>query len=194
MTAIHSLAGDIRTFTDDVFLVNGETIALVGTGANSDMVPTAHEVTDSLGAVYLTHTHPGHIGSVGAVHEVSDVQARGYDTGSLIADRRIGDSERAQIGDDIFRAVHTPGHKNDHLCFFSRRSGVCLTGDLAFASDGFGQTDLPRSDRGALVESADHLREAVGDDLTGPHTGYGLSVATRLSGGLEFVARTARTR
>ncbi|MFK8213748.1 MBL fold metallo-hydrolase [Haloferax volcanii] len=191
---IRNLAGDIRAFTSNVFLVDGETTALVDTGANFDVVPTVREVTDSLDAVYLTHTHPDHIGNVDAVREAFDVQTWGYDTGNLAVDRRIDDGERVQIGDDVFEAVHTPGHKDDHLCFFSRGSGVCFAGDLVFADGGFGRTDLPEGDRGALVESIDRLREVVGGDLIELHTGHGPSVTTRPSEDLELAAKAARTR
>ncbi|KAB1188237.1 MULTISPECIES: MBL fold metallo-hydrolase [Haloferax] len=189
---IRNLAQGIRAFTSNVFLVDGETTALVDAGANFDVVPKVREVTDHLDAVYLTHTHPDHIGNVDAIREAFDVQTWGYDAGNLAVDNRIEDGERIQIGDDVYEAIHTPGHKDDHLCFFSRGSGVCFAGDLVFANGGFGRTDLPEGDREVLIESIDRLREATGDEVTEIHVGHGPSVVTRPQDDLELAARAAR--
>lgn len=189
---IRNLAQGIRTFTSNVFLVDGDTTALVDAGANFDIVPKVREFTDDIDAVYLTHTHPDHVGNVDAIREAFDVQTWGYDAGNLAVDNRIEDGERVQIGDDVYEAIHTPGHKDDHLCFFSRGSGVCFAGDLVFANGGFGRTDLPEGDREILIESIDHLREATGDDVTEIHTGHGPSIVTRPQDDLELAARAAR--
>ncbi|KTG27187.1 MBL fold metallo-hydrolase [Haloferax profundi] len=189
---IRNLAQGIRTFTSNVFLVDGDTTALVDAGANFDIVPKVREFTDDIDAVYLTHTHPDHVGNVDAIREAFDVQTWGYDAGNLAVDNRIEDGERIQIGDDVYQAIHTPGHKDDHLCFFSRGSGVCFAGDLIFANGGFGRTDLPEGDREVLIESIDRLREATGDDVTEIHTGHGPSIVTRPQDDIELAARAAR--
>ncbi|AFK20582.1 MBL fold metallo-hydrolase [Haloferax mediterranei ATCC 33500] len=189
---IRNLAKGVRTFTSNVFLVEGETTALVDTGANFDVIPSIREVTDDLDTIYITHTHPDHIGNTDAVREAFDVETWGYDADNLAVDNRIEDGERIQIGDDVYEAIHTPGHKNDHLCFFSQGSGICFAGDLVFANGGFGRTDLPEGDREALIESIDRLREAVGDDLREIHVGHGSSIVTRPQDDLELAARAAR--
>ncbi|ELZ77398.1 hydroxyacylglutathione hydrolase [Haloferax larsenii JCM 13917] len=189
---IRNLAQGVQAFTSNVFLAEGETTALVDTGANFDIVPKIREVTDSLDAVYLTHTHPDHIGNVDAVRDAFDVETWGYDTGYNAVDNRIEDRERVQIGDDVYQAVHTPGHKNDHLCFYSQGSGICFAGDLVFANGAFGRTDLAEGDRELLVESIDTLREVVGDDLSEIHVGHGPSIVTRPQDDLELAAKAAR--
>ncbi|WP_416841187.1 MBL fold metallo-hydrolase [Haloferax sp. DFSO52] len=188
---IHNLAQGIRAFTCNVFLVEGDTTALVDAGANFDIVPKIREVTDHLDAVYLTHTHPDHIGNVDALRDAFDVETWGYDAGNLAVDNRLEDGERIQIGDDVYEAIHTPGHKDDHLCFFSRGSGVCFAGDLVFANGGFGRTDLPEGDREVLIESIDRLRQATGDEVTEIHTGHGPSIVTRPQDDLELAAQAA---
>lgn len=189
---IRNLAQGVRAFTSNAFLVEGETTALVDAGANFDIVPKIREVTDTLDAIYLTHTHPDHVGNVDAVREAFDVQTWGYDVGNLAVDNRIEDGERIQIGDAVYEVIHTPGHKDDHLCFFSQGSGLCFAGDLVFANGGFGRTDLPEGDREVLIESIDRLREAVEEHVTEIHTGHGPSVVTRPQDDLELAARAAR--
>ncbi|KAB1196051.1 MULTISPECIES: MBL fold metallo-hydrolase [Haloferax] len=189
---IRNLAQGIRVFTSNAFLVEGETTALVDAGANFDIVSAVSDVTDHLDAVYLTHTHPDHVGNVDALREAFDVQTWGYDAGNLAVDNRIEDGERIQIGDDVYEAIHTPGHKDDHLCFFSRGSGVCFAGDLVFANGGFGRTDLPEGDREVLIQSIDRLREVAGDEVTEIHTGHGPSIVTRPQDDLELASQAAR--
>ena len=189
---IRNLAQGIRAFTSNAFLVEGETTALVDAGAEFDIVSEVREHTDHLDAIYLTHTHPDHVGNVDALRDAFDVETWGYDAGNLAVDNRIEDGERIQIGDDVYEAIHTPGHKDDHLCFFSRGSGVCFAGDLIFANGGFGRTDLPEGDRQVLVESIDRLREATGDEVTEIHTGHGPSIVTRPQDDIELAARAAR--
>ena len=36
-----------------------------------------------------------------------------------------------EAGDDLLRAVHTPGHAPDHLCFWHEESRTLFSGDLA---------------------------------------------------------------
>lgn len=189
---IRNLAQGIRAFTSNAFLVEGETTALVDAGANFDIVSAVRDHTDHLDTIYLTHTHPDHIGNVDALRDAFDVKTWGYDAGNLAVDNRLEDGERIQIGDDVYEAIHTPGHKDDHLCFFSRGSGVCFAGDLIFANGGFGRTDLPEGDRDVLIESIERLREATGEDVTEIHTGHGPSIVTRPQDDIELAARAAR--
>ncbi|WP_410767224.1 MBL fold metallo-hydrolase [Haloferax sp. DFSO60] len=189
---IRNLAQGVSAFTSNVFLVEGETTALVDTGANFDVVSAVREHTDHLDAIYVTHTHPDHIDNVDAVREAFDVQTWGYDPGHLAVDNRVDDEERVQIGDAVFQALHTPGHKNDHLCFYAKQTGVCFGGDLVFANGGYGRTDLAEGDRDLIIESLDRLRTIVGDDLSELHVGHGPSVFTRPQDDIELACRAAR--
>ena len=191
---ITNLAAGVRAFTSNAFLVTGETTALVDAGANFDVVARLDEQVDALDRVYITHTHPDHVDNVPAVRAAFDVETWGYDPGAEHVDNPIADGETVRIGDHGYDALHTPGHKPDHLCLVSEDAGVCFAGDLVFANGGFGRTDLPGGDRGALVESIDRLRTAVGDDLAALHVGHGPSVTDRPVDDIEVAARAARSR
>lgn len=43
----------------------------------------------------------------------------------------LGDGQFVEAGDDVLRAVHTPGHAPDHLCFWHEPSRTLFSGDLA---------------------------------------------------------------
>lgn len=191
---ITNLAGGVRAFTSNAFLVTGATTALVDAGANFDVVARVNEQVDALDRVYVTHTHPDHVGNVPAVRTAFDVETWGYDSDDDHVDNPIADGETVRIGDHEYEALHTPGHKPDHLCFVSEDASACFAGDLVFANGGFGRTDLQGGDHGALVESIDSLRAAVGDDLAALYVGHGPSVTDRPADAIDVAARAARNR
>ncbi|RDI70236.1 MBL fold metallo-hydrolase [Halopelagius longus] len=189
---ITNLARGVDAFTSNAFLVTGETTALVDTGANFDVVAAIREHADELDRIYLTHTHDDHVGNVDAVRDAFGVETWGFDADNPLVDNEIEDGETVEIGDDDYLAMHTPGHKDDHLCFYSREAGTLFAGDLIFANGSFGRTDLAEGHRPTLIESIDRVRETVGSDLGAMHTGHGPSVEDRPAEDIEFAGRAAR--
>jgi len=165
---------------------------LVDCGANYDAVAAVREHVDDLDAVVVTHTHPDHVDALPALREAFDVRTWGYDTSHDAVDERLGDRETVQLGTATFETLHTPGHKNDHLCLFDDENGVLFAGDLVFADGAFGRTDLAEGDRERLVDSIDRLRKWVAGDLGAIHTGHGRSIETTPEESLELSARAAR--
>jgi len=190
---ITNLATGVQAFTSNVFLVTGERTVLVDAGANFDVVPRIREETTDLDAVVLTHTHPDHVGNLAAVKTAFDVDAWGFDTDQDGVDHRIADEDAVTLGDDEYVALHTPGHKNDHLCLYAPDSGVLFSGDLVFQNGSFGRTDLAEGNRGTLVESIDRVRDVVGDDVTELHAGHGRSVFDDPALDLQLASQAART-
>ncbi|MDQ2053642.1 MBL fold metallo-hydrolase [Halobellus sp. H-GB7] len=189
---IQNLASGVRAFTSNVFLVTGETTALVDAGANFDVVARIEAHVDELDRVYLTHTHPDHVKNLPAIREAFDVETWGYDPENEYVDNAIADGETVQIGDDDYVALHTPGHKPDHLCLYAREAGICFAGDLVFENGGFGRTDLEGGDRETLIRSIDALLDVLDDDLAALHVGHGPSITERPIDDVELAARAAR--
>ena len=112
--------------------------------------------------------------------------------GHELVDHAVADGDTVAMGDDDYRALHPPGHQDDHLCFYARESGVLFAGDLVFAGGSFGRTDLAEGDRATLVRSIETVLEAVDESLTALHTGHGPSVTDDPYRHVESALRAAR--
>lgn len=189
---IQNLAARQTGFTSNVFLVDGERTVLVDVGNQFDVVAGARRFVDGVDAVVLTHTHPDHVGNLDEVVDAFDVEVWGHDTDNPGVDNEIEDGQRVQLGDDEYEAIHTPGHKNDHICLYSPGSKVLFAGDLVFANGGFGRTDLPEGNRNLLVESIQRVLDRIDEDLAELHTGHGPSVTTNPYHDVEIALQAAR--
>jgi hydroxyacylglutathione hydrolase len=192
MTAVRNIAQGARGFTSNAFLVEGERTVLVDAGNDFDAVSRIEDAGADLDAVVLTHTHPDHVGNVGPVVEAFDVDVWGYDLDHDLVDHGIDDGEQVLLGDDEHVALFTPGHKEDHLCFYSPDGGTLFAGDLVFANGGFGRTDLPEGDHATLVESVEYLLETVDDSLSAMYVGHGPAVETNPKHHVELALQAAR--
>lgn len=73
--------------------------------------------------------------------------------------RRLIDGEELQLGRRTLRAVHTPGHTADHLCWFEPETGVLFSGDHVLPSitphiAGIGAGPDPLADYVASLDKA----------------------------------------
>jgi len=189
---IRNLAADRPGFTSNAFLVDGARTVLVDAGNEFDAAGAVREHADGLDAVVLTHTHPDHVGNLAAVVDAFGVDVWGYDASHPGVDHALADGERVHLGDHSYEALHTPGHKDDHLCLYAADAGVAFAGDLVFADGGFGRTDLEEGDHGLLVESIEYFLETVRGNLAELHTGHGPSVTTNPLQDVELAVEAAR--
>jgi len=188
---IRNLARDAQSFTSNVFLVTGERTVLVDVGNEFDVVSAVEEHVDDVDAVVLTHTHYDHVGNLQAVVDAFDVDVWGYDTDQDGVTQALEADSTVRLGDHDYQVLHTPGHKDDHVCLHSGAAGVLFAGDLVFADGGFGRTDLEEGDRDQLVRSIDRVLDTVDEGLDVMHTGHGPSVDDPYTG-IELAWQAAR--
>jgi glyoxylase-like metal-dependent hydrolase (beta-lactamase superfamily II) len=72
-------------------------------------------------------------------------------------DRVLADGEEIELGAHVFRAIHTPGHTMNHLCFALEAEGVLFSGDHVM---GWSTSIVapPDGSMGAYMASLDKLR------------------------------------
>ena len=188
---MRNLAAGQAGMTSNAFLAAGEQTVLVDVGSGFDIVSAVREQVNRLDGVVLTHTHPDHIGNLDEVTGAFGVDVWGYDTGHDAVDHGLADGQQVRLGDNDYEVMHTPGHKNDHVCLYAPASGVLFAGDLVFANGGFGRTDLAEGDRPALVDSIERVLDRV-EAVETVHTGHGPSVTTSPHRDIERALQAAQ--
>ena len=139
--AVHAFnPGPITGAGNWTWLVRGAVPTLIDAGTGDprhlDAVAAGLEGT-TLAQVLVTHSHSDHAaGAPALAARFPDVRFlkmpwpdRDVKWGVPFAP--LADGDEITVGDAIVRAVHTPGHAPDHLCFWHEASGTLFGGDLA---------------------------------------------------------------
>jgi len=143
----------------------------------ADLLETAlKELSDSseLEQIVLTHAHIDHLGGVRQVKEkfgemaVSKMPWAGHDAPAG-AITEIGHDAVVETEGATLRAVFTPGHAPDHLCYVLEEERALFTGDVVL---GAGTTVIP-DDTGDLGQYMDSLRRLLELDLETIYPAHG---------------------
>lgn len=110
---------------------------------------------EPVAAILLTHRHPDH--APGAARLAEATAAPVYALRPEGGERPVRHHQVVEAGEVSLRAVHTPGHTQDHLAFLVEDRGLLFTGD-AVLGRGTSIVDPPEGDMSAYVRSLAEMR------------------------------------
>ena len=94
------------------------------------------ETDGRIAAVLATHTHPDHSPAATAISAATGATvvgkpapANGRQDSGFTPSRVLDDGDTLTLGELTLRAIHTPGHASNHLCYLLEGTGLLFTGD-----------------------------------------------------------------
>jgi ribonuclease/clavin/mitogillin len=181
----------VRGLNPGPFTGPGTNTYLVGTGRRPLLIDTGAGVAGYLdllgraldeecgarepGEIAVTHAHGDHLGGAAGVGErfgPRSVHKRPWperDTAFRVEIAALDDGARLETDGARLRAVHCPGHAQDHLCFLLEEERALFTGDVVL---GAGTTVIPL-DGGSMAAYLESLRRILELDLERIYPGHG---------------------
>jgi glyoxylase-like metal-dependent hydrolase (beta-lactamase superfamily II) len=178
--------------TNTYLIMTREGLAVLDPGPASEAhVEAVHRAAPApIRLILLSHTHPDHVGGVAGLKAATGAPVAAYHTPLLSTFRPdIPLDDGAEIAG--LRALHTPGHAADHLCFADEQ-GVLFSADHVMAWS-TSVVSPPGGDMAAYLASLRRLAQRGEDRLYLPGHGPPLPEPQAFVG--ELIAhREARER
>ena len=117
----------------NTYIVGGQRVVVIDPGP--DDADHRQRIVDavagrSVEAVVVTHTHVDHAPGANPLGRVLGAPCLGFGPGDEFRpDATIVDGDVIETDAGRLRAIHTPGHASNHLCYLFEDQGMVFTGD-----------------------------------------------------------------
>lgn len=144
----------------NTYLVGTRDVVVIDPGpdepAHLDAIATAGR--GRITTIAVTHTHPDHWPGVPGLVERTGARVVGFGArDGFEPDRAVGEGDTIAVAGATLRAVHTPGHAANHLCFLLEQEGLLFSGDHIMNGSTVVITP-PDGDMAVYLASLDRLR------------------------------------
>ncbi|MFL6549630.1 MAG: MBL fold metallo-hydrolase, partial [Povalibacter sp.] len=130
----------------------------------------------SIDAILVTHTHRDHSPAAKALAQASGAALLGRtamvnerNDSSFVPTRQLDDGDVVRIGNLQLRALHTPGHASNHLCYVLEAAQLLFSGDHLMQ----GSTVVIAPPDGHMTSYLNSLRRLQGEAIDGIAPGHG---------------------
>ncbi|MCS7386092.1 MAG: MBL fold metallo-hydrolase [archaeon GB-1867-005] len=120
---------------------------------------------EDISKVLITHRHKDHTNGLKQILNQVEPQIYVHRADADIVINRLkvsrslvvkmGEKCTINVGEEVIDAIHTPGHTAGSTCYLLKN--ILFSGDLVFASGGFGRTDLPTGNLQELIRSLNRI-------------------------------------
>lgn len=162
----------------NTYIVGGDTLALIDPGPESapHLEAMRAAVGDRLRWILCTHTHLDHSPGARALKHATGAEVFGMrapqhgnqDT-AFAPDRVFKHGDVLDGGDFKLRAVHTPGHASNHLCYLLEPEKLLFTGDHVMQ----GSTVVISPPDGDMIAYLESLHALLALDIARIAPGHG---------------------
>ena len=140
------------------------------------------ETGGHIDAVLATHTHPDHSPAAKAIAAATGAKVMGkpapvhgrQDDG-FEPSEVLNDGDEVKVGELQLRALHTPGHASNHLCYLLEGTGLLFTGDHLMQ----GSTVVISPPDGSMGEYLRSLERLKKEPVSRIAPGHGLTIEDR---------------
>ena len=143
--------------------------------------------------IVCTHSHPDHSPGAAWLRERTGAPVcglpapdDGHQDPAYAPDAALADGERIPAGDDVLRAIHTPGHASNHVCLLLEATGLLFTGDHLMS----GSTVIIIPPDGSMRLYLDSLRQLRSLPISSLAPGHG----ELMPGAIAEIDRVTRHR
>jgi glyoxylase-like metal-dependent hydrolase (beta-lactamase superfamily II) len=165
------------------YIVGTTELALIdpGPAIESHIDALCDAVGNRLKWILCTHTHLDHSPAAAALKRATGARIAGMPTdqdgrqdGEFTPDLVLGDGDRVPVEGITFRAVFTPGHVANHLCYLLEEQKLLFTGDHVMQ----GSTVVISPPGGDMQAYLASLEKLLGLDLAAFAPGHGHLIRT----------------